>query len=302
MPFIRLPDFNLHYEHNGQGDTVLLLVHGNFASWRWWQGLLTQLPNGYQAYAPEMRGFGDSDKPDTGYTIEQLAEDLYAFIQALDLPPVHLVGHSLGGAVSLQLALQYPETVQSLSLIASAPAEGMPHLQPQHSFAGLIPSFSNFAMVKSLEMNRSLLKSSLQRMMPNLDVRSSQFASLLDDAARLPSRAIVGFIESLSQWNVMSDLDSFDKPVLVIASGLDQIVDVQALKRMAVALPNAQFLVWDQVGHAIPIEQPEALQEALVLFIEQQNVETELLKSNKTSSPRGLWQDLLDRLKQPKQE
>lgn len=296
MPFIQLPEVNLHYEHNGQGDNILLLVHGNFASWRWWQGLLTRLPPDYCAYAPEMRGFGDSDKPADGYHVEQLAADLHGFIQALGLPKVHLVGHSLGGAVSLQLALDHPETLHSLSLIAPAPAEGMAHLQQGF---GLLPNFSNFTMLKSLEMNRSLLKSALQSMMPNLDARSSQFATLLDDATRLPSHAVSGFMDSLSRWNQMSRLPELDKPVLIIAGGLDQIVDAHALQRMHEALPNSHYLTWQNVGHAIPVEQPEALLNSLLAFIPPNASPVQAADSNTTQAvkPQALWQRLRKQLR-----
>lgn len=97
MPFIQTSNLNIHYELAGKGDTVLVLVHGNFASWRWWRPVLDRLPAGYRAYAPDLRGCGDTDRPPDGYTIEQLAADLHAFARALGLPAFHLVGHSLGG-------------------------------------------------------------------------------------------------------------------------------------------------------------------------------------------------------------
>lgn len=279
MPFVQLPNLRLHYEHNGQGDTVLLLVHGNFASWRWWQPLLTQLPANYYAYAPEMRGFGDSEKPFNGYHIEQLAADLLAFIDVMQLPKLHLVGHSLGGAVSLQMALEHPELFHSLTLVCPAPAEGMPQLQ-RHQVSGmakLLPHFSNFAelhqLLNSLDMTRNVIKRSLQSMLPHFDPRDQQFAVLLDDAVRLPPQAITGFIDSLSQWDVMAQLPQLTKPVLVIAGKQDPIIDLATLERMVQALPHAQLLVWDNTGHGIPLEQPSALQTTLVKFITGQQIE-----------------------------
>lgn len=66
MPFLQTPDLNVHYQQAGSGDTRLILVHGNFASWRWWQPIFERLPAGWRAYAPDLRGCGDTDRPETG--------------------------------------------------------------------------------------------------------------------------------------------------------------------------------------------------------------------------------------------
>ena len=76
MPFIKTSQLEMHYETGGRGKEVLLLLHGNFASWRWWQPILKNTPPGYRAYAPDMRGCGDTDQPEEGYTIVQHADDL----------------------------------------------------------------------------------------------------------------------------------------------------------------------------------------------------------------------------------
>ncbi len=129
MPFVNTSDIDMHYETGGRGKSVLVFVHGNFASWRWWQPVLKDLSGGYRAYAPDMRGCGDSDRPADGYTIAQHADDLDHFIRALELPRLHLVGHSLGGCVAMEYALSRPKHLKTLTLVAPAPAEGQTVLQ-----------------------------------------------------------------------------------------------------------------------------------------------------------------------------
>lgn len=99
------------------------LVHGNVSSSRFWFDLMKALPHPYRALAPDLRGFGGSEaKPvDATRGLRDFSDDLAALFTALDLvgrgQRVHLVGWSLGGGVVMQYALDFPETVASLTLV-----------------------------------------------------------------------------------------------------------------------------------------------------------------------------------------
>src|SRR5690349_15296026 len=103
MATIRTARQEVHYEEAGAGPDVYVLVHGNFASWRWWRPVLDRLPPGSRAYAPDLRGCGETagGGEAEAYAIPALAEDLLAFADAVGVRAFHLVGHSLGGAVAL---------------------------------------------------------------------------------------------------------------------------------------------------------------------------------------------------------
>ncbi len=274
MPFVQLPHIEIHYEYSAidQAKGTLLLIHGNFASWRWWQPLLQHLPKHYQAYAPELRGCGDTSRPTGGYTIEQLATDIYEFVQALNLPAVHLVGHSLGGAVAMQFALNYPQKTRTLTLVSSVPAEGMAHLKSQFPHLHLTESSDFRHIMQTLSLNRIGLQEVLTRMMPSMNPDQQLFTLLLDDAARMSSEAIIGFYDALTMWSVQDELDKLRLPVLVLWGSQDTIVEREALKRTVIALPQAQFVIWDNVGHAPQLEQVVAFQKLLVEFIENHHV------------------------------
>src|SRR5438045_5429824 len=127
MPFLQLETINAHYEEAGTGRNVLVLVHGNFASSRWWKPVLDRVPARWRAYAMDLRGCGQTAPSSKGgsaqYSIPQLATDLGNFVERLHLPAFHLVGHSLGGAVALEFALRRSQRVRSLALVAP-PAPG----------------------------------------------------------------------------------------------------------------------------------------------------------------------------------
>src|SRR5438105_3348544 len=182
MPFVQLETIRAHYEEAGAGRNVLVLVHGNFASSRWWRPVLDRVPAGWRAYAMDLRGCGETAPPTDAaaqYSIPNLASDLAAFVERLDLPAFHLVGHSLGGAVALEFALQRDERVRSLALVAPPPPGGLAAMRRGHSRfarilrtvdpgdpASMIGLRESYRLQGVLGTNRVLLRGMLARMMP----------------------------------------------------------------------------------------------------------------------------------------
>lgn len=97
----------------------VVLIHGNVSSARFWEETMLALPQ-YQTLAPDLRGFGQSEtKPvDASRGVRDFSDDLHSLLDTLGLGRVHLVGWSLGGGVVMQYALDHPERVASLVLIA----------------------------------------------------------------------------------------------------------------------------------------------------------------------------------------
>lgn len=113
----------LHYVQQGKGEPVVL-VHGAVSDLRVWGGQVPALVEaGFQTIAYTLRYFGTEPWPDKGelFSPATHADDLAAFVEALGLGPVHVVGWSLGGEVALLAALEHPELFRSMSLYEPAP-------------------------------------------------------------------------------------------------------------------------------------------------------------------------------------
>ena len=113
---------NDHLEYIVQGDgPSVILIHGMGASRFDWAAIVPELvSNGYRAYAVDLLGHGDSPKPDDPqrYTVQAIYESLVSWIEVHDPPaPFHLVGHSLGGYLSLKLSLERAHLIRTLSLV-----------------------------------------------------------------------------------------------------------------------------------------------------------------------------------------
>jgi pimeloyl-ACP methyl ester carboxylesterase len=105
----------LHVAEAGAGTPVLLL-HGWPQHWWCWRRVIERLRNHYRLLAPDLRGFGWSEAPGTGYSATGFASDAVGLLDALGLTRAHVVGHDWGGFAAILLALRHPERVDRLLL------------------------------------------------------------------------------------------------------------------------------------------------------------------------------------------
>ncbi len=281
MPFVQTSKLRVHYRVAGDGDVTLVLLHGNFGSWRWWEPVLERLPPGYRAYAPDLRGCGDTERPGFGHNIEVLAADVQDFAASLNLGELHLVGHSLGGAVALQTAVQHAGLARSLLLVAPPPAEGGAVIPKSDSFshwtsrlfdvnrdASVVTLGASYRVLRHLGAHRPVLRRALQRLAPTLSYDDA-FITRVSDAARMAPQAVVGHLQALDAWNIEADLPRLRLPSLILGGAQDVLISPQSLARLARALPRSRLVIWPDVGHSPQLEQPERFVQLLARFVER---------------------------------
>jgi pimeloyl-ACP methyl ester carboxylesterase len=120
MPYATVRDYRVYYEDQGEGDPLVML-HAGLATSVQWASLVPLYARHYRVLATDRRGYGRSD-PRLGFVrgyLDQDTADLALFLDALDLRQVHVLGHSDGGSLGLLLALQRPDLVRSLVLVAA---------------------------------------------------------------------------------------------------------------------------------------------------------------------------------------
>ena len=156
--------FRMHYAEAGAGDP-LVLVHGWPQHWWMWRDYFGRLSQRYRVIAPDLRGHGWSEKPRSSYRKRELADDLLALLDRLDLDTVRLVGHDWGAVTSVLLAAAHPERVQRLMVLSIPhPWQRRPDLRTaavgtyQFALAGPWGRYAirNGFMRRMLKMGRSL--------------------------------------------------------------------------------------------------------------------------------------------------
>src|SRR5215471_51272 len=117
MSAITVENDLVHYEVLGRGRPVIF-VHGWLGSWRYWVPTMQQLSVKYRTYALDLWGFGDSGKDANHYTFKDEVVLLHDFMEKLGITKAALVGHSLGAAICLRFAMQYPDRAPRVALIS----------------------------------------------------------------------------------------------------------------------------------------------------------------------------------------
>lgn len=277
MPHVDTDALRIHYRVAGSGPTTVVLVHGNFATSRWWEPLLQRLPPGVVAYAPDLRGCGRTDRSMLGYEMSQLSADLLAFTESMSLAPFHLVGQSLGGAVAQQFVLdscrdsEGERRVHSLLLLAPVPAAGLEALRDKDDdleieadkpvkYLRETAHLSLFTLLQATGLyglNRVLLRRAFTQMTPNGRLDADAIEDLVEDAAQISPAAIVGFYRSLEHWNVQDRLGEIDIPTTILWGQRDSIVPLKGLQDTALALAQGRLEIWPDVGHAPQFEKPD---------------------------------------------
>jgi pimeloyl-ACP methyl ester carboxylesterase len=112
-------DYQAHYLKAGSGPPVVL-IHGGASDSRDWVATMATLSHRYSLYAPDLIGFGLSDRTKDGYYLSDFSEFIIKFVEILGLEHPVLVGHSFGGRLCLEVALRHPERVSKLVLVDSS--------------------------------------------------------------------------------------------------------------------------------------------------------------------------------------
>lgn len=250
----------LAYVRVGAGRPVVL-IHGNLASHRYWQELLASPPPGTELIAPDLPNFGASGRLPGTVSMAAYGAAVAAFLAALDLHDVTLVGHSLGGAVAQACAGTAPERIGRL-LLMDSPAPG-PFHAPEASLRGA----EALAAEPDDARRRAMIAAGLPTAMPT---RTPPYLDdLVDEAVRIPTDVILPNADALETMDLRDLVQRYRGRVLVLRGGLDALV-TDELARATVAAYGAdrtRLVTWPDVGHSPQIEAPERFAELLAEFL-----------------------------------
>ena len=135
----------LHYVIGGEKGDPIVLLHGWPQTWYEWRHIIPQLiDNNFTVIAPDLRGLGDSEKPQTGYDKKTVAEDIYQLVKKLGYSKIYLVAHDWGGPVAYSYAAAHPQDVHKMVILdTSVPGFG---LEKAENFSKRIWHFSFHAV------------------------------------------------------------------------------------------------------------------------------------------------------------
>ncbi|MFD0673983.1 alpha/beta fold hydrolase [Cohnella sp. GCM10027633] len=245
---------------NGSGLPIVLL-HGYCGSHRYWDEVAPLLTERYRVIAPDLRGHGESPGGDGIYTMESLAGDMVELLDRLGIGQAIVIGHSLGGYVTLALAESFPARLAGFGLAHSTSyADGDAAKSNRDKAAetigkdgvvpfvtGLVPKL--FAPEHRGESNPSLKKA--------LDI----------GYGTSPQGAIGCALGMRDRPDRTSALANSELPILLLAGEKDEVIPAE--RRFPVAKPNIEQVTLPNVGHMGMMEDPRAFADAIVAFVQR---------------------------------
>lgn len=254
----------IHYLTTGSGPTVILL-HGGIidAAALSWAQTIGPLGETHRVIAPDMVGYGESDKPEVDYSTTFHIDILDGFMDALDVNATSIVGLSLGGAVALGYTLRRPDLVNKLVLVDSH-GLGAPPSHPRIAYAlAQAPILNRFA-IAILRRSRSLVRASLNNVVLEPETIPEAAIEELYRLIRQPDagKAFRRWRKTELTWRGYKT-DFTDKfpdlavTTLLVHGAEDEIFAVGHAERAAELLPNGTIKVIPGCGHWPPREKPD---------------------------------------------
>lgn len=265
MPTLARSDVTLAYSVSGDGRPVLL-IQGVGAGGGGWGPQVDGLSGEFRLLTFDNRGFGRSAPCRGPISIEAMADDVAALLDAVGWESAHLVGHSMGGVVAQQVALDHPRRVRSLSLLCT--------FGRAKDGARLTPWVLWMTLRTRLGSRPSRRRAFLEMLFPagyqpaeGEEALAARVAGLIGrDLADQPP-IVMQQVRALSRHDASDRLGRLAGiPALVISGELDPIARPAYGRMLAERIPGAAFEVWPGTAHGLMLQQPEAVNDRLRRF------------------------------------
>jgi pimeloyl-ACP methyl ester carboxylesterase len=266
MSYLKQPDVDLYYELAGSGVPVLL-IQGVGVAGEGWRPQVSAWKNDFQTLIFDNRGIGKSIPCRGPITIEAMAADARALLNAAGWDSAHVMGHSMGGVIAQQLALDCPERVRSLSLLCTfARGRDATKLTPWILWMTLRTRFG------SRRMRR---RAFLEMIVPLDQLRTADQDDLATHVSTLIGRdladqppILLKQLRALGRQNCLSRLGALAAiPTLVMSAEHDRIAPPQYGRMLAEAIPGSQFEEISGASHGVTVQQPEKINSRLKQFL-----------------------------------
>jgi len=272
--FIKIGQTEYHYvEYPAQGKNILF-IHGFASSTYTWEKVAPILNTmGYHAWALDIKGFGWSDKPmDSSYDILTLTEEVYQWLEAMDLDEVMLVGNSLGGGIATLMALLHPEKVGRLILIDAAAYD------TEYPFIMKMARLPFSEAVARFFFCRWVVKQTLCEVYYHKgwitdDQVEAYYSRLLTDNALEAQIAVVKFLEFARVETYVNRIPEIRSKALIIWGEHDRWIPLSSAYRFESELKDSTLVIIPACGHMPQEEYPDLTGRLIDSFLQDRPVE-----------------------------
>src|SRR5579885_1819497 len=260
MPRVSIGDCDLYYERHGAGHPILLIT-GLAGHAQYWRCQLPSFSRNFEVIVYDHRGVGESEAASCGSTIERMARDVIAMMDALGIPRAHVVGHSAGGAIAQVLAIEHPQRVSSVVIAASWP-------KADADFRRL------FALRKEILLRlgpAAYVQTNTLLLYPADYIARNNEKLRLDEAQALATFAsperVLSRIDAILAFDRTADLGRIRTPSLIMAAQDDIVTPAYYSEDLARRIHGAEAKFFPQGGHYFNQVAPREFNLAVLPFL-----------------------------------
>ena len=254
MPYSVRNGLRIHYQSVGEGP-ALVLVHANPFDHRLWLYQVARYSQFYKVVSVDLRGYGRSDKPETPFTLHDMAQDVVGVCQDEEIKHAVFFGVSVGSGIAMLLALESPELLRAMVLVggSSRGSAGM----PKRIEGFLSPDYRAYQERHLRDcVSKDFADSERGRWILNMFSEGSD---------RLSGRCIAQIFRARLGCDMQSRLSGVRTPTLVINGEYDQ--SLASGRETSMRIPGARHAILRGAGHACNIEVPEAFDAEATAFL-----------------------------------
>lgn len=262
MPIVPTLDFSCHFEDDWFGDAwsepeVVLIQAGLGRNGEYWRHWVPGLAGRYRVLRRDMRGHGGSTAGEAGHqwSPEGMADEIVAFLDALDIDQVHYVGESVGGITGIVLGSRHPERFRTITLVQTPL-----HLRSVDTLMrGEYPSWS--AAIRELGPGGWVT----QHMAPDLPQTAWERAQW----DRCDTAQLCRLTDTTASIDVTADVARITVPTLILAPTCSHLTPLEDQWFLRTTIPHAEIEIFEGRGHNLYNEEPERCIARLLRFLDQ---------------------------------
>ncbi|MGA9285634.1 MAG: alpha/beta hydrolase [Solirubrobacteraceae bacterium] len=261
----------------GEGDPIVF-VHGLSGSWPNWLEQLPVFARNHRVIAMDLPGFGHSPMPQEHITISAYARILDGLLEALGISAATVVGNSMGGFVSAELAIAFPQRVERLVLVSAAGISTYGHREVERiepylrRLAPMIAAYTGWTAARSDWVSR---RPGLRNITLGMVTRHPSRLPAALAAEQLRGAGKPGFIQALRaniDYPIAERLPEIACPTLIVWGAEDKVIPVGDADMFEQLIPNSRKVIFEGTGHMAMLERPTAFNQLLDAFVAEQPV------------------------------
>lgn len=258
--FVLIDEHKIRYLESGSGDKTMILIHGLGASAERWAFVVPYFEEHFRVIAPDVIGFGQSDKPLVDYTPEFFSDFLEKFYKKLGIVNCILVGSSLGGQIAADFASKNNHLVEKLVLVS-----------PAGIMKDSTPALDAYIMA-ALYPNEDTAKNAFEVMGGRTKKVTPEIVKGFVERMQLPNAkmAFMSTLLGLKNAEVITEkLKNISCPSLIIWGEFDPVIPSDYAEEFEKAISDSKVIKIKNCGHTPYVEKPDEFAEHVLLFLKQ---------------------------------